>query len=707
VNYSVRMTNSDIHRAQGNPALRLALTTFSILVLELALIRWLGTQVRFAAYFANLVLLSAFLGMGLGVGLARRRPQLARWALPALAIVCVLVAAATPLGLTHMQFPDPAISLWSGNAGSTWSRFAAAALMVTGCFWLVASVFLLLGVQVGIYFDSLAPLVAYGADLGGSLAGVVAMAIAASLWAPPPVWIALGALPLLWIFPGRWSVVAAIVAIAAAGYSVDGARFSPYNRLDISVSREEWIGPAPDGATEWELSANRDYHQNLFDLRPNPASSPMREHVRHVYELPFGFSERSPRSALVVGAGSGNDVAAALRKGFDRVVSIDIDPAILSTGEELHPERPYSDPRVFRIADDARAYLGRTANAERFDVVCYGLLDSHAMFSSMSSLRLDNFVYTTEGLRGAWNRVKDDGILSVSFSVFAGDWMYYRMLGIVKQATGMEPIVVKHGYNHGATFLVGRTLTPEKLRENTKGVYGEISHREPVPAAIRIPTDDWPFLYLRPDTIPWTYITVFLLVGLSSAWAVRRVFGESVFSRGRFDAQMFLLGAAFLLLETRAVTQLSLLFGSTWIVNTSVFGGVLAMVLAANAFAARVKDYRRELWYGLLAASLLALWWLPLDPLFELDLAPRAAVAGLAAAVPVFFAGIIFSSELRSRGDAAAALGSNLCGAVVGGLLENLSMVVGLRAIVLFALAFYLLSMLVALRRPAAQAQAA
>ena len=43
---------------------------------------------------------------------------------------------------------------------------------------------------------------------------------------------------------------------------------------------------------------------------------------------------------------------------------------------------------------------------------------------------------------------------------------------------------------------------------------------------------------------------------------------------------MFLLGAAFLLLETRAVTQLSLLFGSTWIVNTSVFGGILAMVLA-------------------------------------------------------------------------------------------------------------------------------
>ena len=79
-------------------------------------------------------------------------------------------------------------------------------------------------------------------------------------------------------------------------------------------------------------------------------------------------------------------------------------------------------------------------------MVCYGLLDSHAMFSSMSSLRLDNFVYTEQGIAAAWKRVRDDGILSVSFSVFAGDWMRQRMLGIVKKATGLDPIVLEHGY---------------------------------------------------------------------------------------------------------------------------------------------------------------------------------------------------------------------------------------------------------------------
>jgi hypothetical protein len=681
-----------------DPAVELALTTFAILVLELALIRWLGTQIRIAAYFANLVLLAAFLGMGLGVGLGRNRPQLARGALPVLALVSIVLGTATRLGLTHLAFPDPAISLWGADTAGTWFQFIRSALVVLGCFWAVASVFVLLGTQVGYLFDQLPPLKAYAADLGGSLAGVVAMAGVAALWTSPPVWIALGALPLLWILRDRWSVAAAAVAIAAAAFSVSGARFSPYNRIDLTPGVTASFGKPASGAPEWTLSANRDYHQRLLDLRQSAGeTAASRDYIRRVYELPFDFSGGAGRSALVVGAGAGNDVAAALRRGFGRVVSIDIDPAILQTGLERHPEHPYSDPRVFRVADDARAYFGRRSDAGTFDVVCYGLLDSHAMFSSMSSLRLDNFVYTQEGLAAAWAHVSDGGILSVSFSVFAGEWMYDRLLGLVRLATGRDPIVVRHRYDEGATFLVGRRLTLAQVR----AVMPSATEGGPSVASVRIPSDDWPFLYLRPNTVPWTYLTVFFLVAASAAFAVRRVFGPSLFARGRFDGQMFLLGAAFLLLETRAVTQLSLLFGSTWVVNTSVFGGALAMVLAANALASRLRAYRRGLWYGLLALSLLGLYLFPFRVLFDLALPARAVIGGLIVASPVFFAGVIFSSELRTRVDAAAALGCNLCGAVVGGLLENLSMLVGLKAVVLLALAFYLVSLRVATRRAA------
>jgi hypothetical protein len=101
---------------------------------------------------------------------------------------------------------------------------------------------------------------------------------------------------------------------------------------------------------------------------------------------------------------------------------------------------------------------------------------------------------------------------------------------------------------------------------------------------------------------------------------------------------------------------------------------------------------------------LLVLWMLPLQPFFALPLWARAAASGPIVAVPVFFAGVIFSSELRTRADAAAALGCNLCGAMLGGLLENLSMIVGLKAIVLLALAIYVGSLYAALRARAASA---
>jgi hypothetical protein len=675
----------------------LALTTFSILVLELAMIRWLGTQIRVAAYFANLVLVATFLGMGLGVGIGRTHPEWGRWALPALAILSIVLAAAGPLGLMHLVFPDPTISLWGSDTRGTWTQFFGSSLVVTASFWAIACIFMLLGTRVGALFDQLAPLKAYAVDLGGSLAGVMAMAIAAALWSPPPVWLALGVLPVVWIRRDALSVIAAIVAIAAAAVSVDGARFSPYNRIDLERGVESNLGKSAGGAPEWMLNVNRDYHQRMLDLRP-VANNPneWRDFVRRVYELPFSFTTGEQRSAIVVGAGTGNDVAAALRRGFTRVVSIDIDPAILQMGAELHPEHPYSNPGVTRVNDDARAYFGRPSEHGRFDVVCYGLLDSHAMFSSMSSLRLDNFVYTEEGLAAAWAHVAEGGILSVSFSMAGGDWIYRRLLGLVRKATQLDPIVIQTRYDLGVTFLAGRHLTLSQVQ----AVMPMAMRGDPDVSWIRIPSDDWPFLYLRPLTVPWTYLFVFFLIAVSSTLAVRGVFGRSLFSRGRFDLQMFLLGAAFLLLETRAVTQLSLLFGSTWVVNTSVFGGVLAMVLAANGVAGRLRVYERKLWYSLLALSLIGLWLLPLRLLVDLPLLARATLGGLAFAIPIFFAGVIFSSELRTRADAAAALGCNLCGAVVGGLLENLSMLIGLKAIGLLALAIYLGSLQVAIRRP-------
>src|SRR5438270_7565916 len=90
----------------GPVPFQIGLASFGILALELALIRWTAGQVRLFAYFTNLILVGAFLGMGLGVAVGRRRPGLVHWALPAVAALSIVLGAAEPLGLVHLSFPD-------------------------------------------------------------------------------------------------------------------------------------------------------------------------------------------------------------------------------------------------------------------------------------------------------------------------------------------------------------------------------------------------------------------------------------------------------------------------------------------------------------------------------------------------------------------------------------------------------------------------
>ena len=680
-----------------SPFVQLAICTFGILVLELAIIRWMSSQIRIVAYFSNVVLLASFLGMGLGVALGRRHPALVNCCLPALAGLSLLLAFSRPIGLMNLSFPDPSLSLWGADSPTTLWGFAGATMLVGSIFWAVVAVFVFASTPIGWLFDQMPTLSAYSADLLGSLLGVVTMTAAAAFGMPPVVWFALGTLPLLWFSRRLLSWMTALLTMVLAGLSQEGAIFSPYNRIDLAPMEYLEAGIQKNQARqEWNLSVNRDFHQYLHDFSrqtvdAEPAVS-SRRRCQQIYDLPFRIASRKD-AALVVGAGTGNDVMAALRQDFHSVLSVEIDPAILRVGEQFHPERPYSDLRAIPVINDARAYFEQNPGS-RFDVICYGLLDSHAMFSAMSSLRLDNFVYTVEGVRAGWRQVKEDGILSLSFSVYAGRWMAERMLGIIREATGLSPIVVPHGLNYGITYLVGRHLRPEAVAAITPKL---IVDPTPNPA-IRIPTDDWPFLYLRPGSIPYAYLSVLLVIVVTSALAIRRVYGREMFTGRRFDVPLFLMGAAFMLLETRMVTELSLLFGSTWVVNSVVFAGILLMVLLANWVTGRWKIDDPQKYYLPLAICLLATWFTGAGILNRFSLLERGLIGGLIYALPIAFAGLIFSSLLRRSKDPAAALGANLLGAVLGGVLEYSSMVVGLRAMALLALSFYLASYVVAFR---------
>jgi len=678
----------------GPVPLQLGLATFGILALELALIRWVSGQVRVFAYFNNLVLIGAFLGMGMGVAIGRRRPGLVHLTLPGLFVLATVFAAAEPLGIMHLQFPDPTIHLWGGEGQGTDLGLLVRNLTIfLGLFVGLVTVFIFAGGAVGHLFPQLPALRAYGWDLGGSLLGILAFTAVTFLRGSPPVWIALGGLPFLWLSRRPLSLVALVGAVGLAGWSVDGAAFSPYNRIDL-VQED----------TSIQLSVNRDFHQYMHDLSDDrmdlaKAEGAESEHLiryRAAYDLPFSINDQRER-VLIVGAGTGNDAQAALRQGYQEVLSVDIDPAIIALGQALHPEQPYSDPRVQPIVQDARAFFEHYEGPP-LDAVVYGLLDSHAMFTSLSSLRLDNYVYTEEGIRTAWEHVGPGGHLSLSFSVFGGRWLADRMYWTIARATDSEPTVLCHGMHFGCTFIVPRDGASVRFER-----VANFESMEPsLPAAgVRTTSDDWPFLYIKPAQFPWGYVLVLTAILVLALVGTPMAFGRQVLG-SRFDPVLFFMGAGFLLLETRGVTSLSLLFGSTWLVNSAIFAGILVLVLLANLAVLARGLVRPEPWAALLLLSLVGLWFWDPASLVGLPLGMRGILGGLTHALPIGFAGVIVSILLARSSDPTYALGSNLLGAVLGGCLEYLSMVVGLRALVLLALMLYLLAALSYMRRPAA-----
>jgi hypothetical protein len=159
-----------------------------------------------------------------------------------------------------------------------------------------------------------------------------------------------------------------------------------------------------------------------------------------------------------------------------------------------------------------------------------------------------------------------------------------------------------------------------------------------------------------------------------------------------FDGRMFFLGAGFMLLETRAVVRMALLFGSTWMVNSVVFFSVLVMILLANLFVIKVRPTTLWPYYLGLFVSLVLNLVIPLDYFLGMDLTTQAVCSCLLLFAPMLFAGVIFAVSFQQTMEPDRAFGANIAGAMLGGLAENTSMLLGFQYLVVVAMAFYLLS---------------
>lgn len=96
--------------------------------------------------------------------------------------------------------------------------------------------------------------------------------------------------------------------------------------------------------------------------------------------------------------------------------------------------------------------------------------------------------------------------------------------------------------------------------------------------------------------------------------------------------------------------------------------------------------------YAGIFASILAAYAIPLETFFFYSIWMEAVTATTVLCLPAFFAGIVFIRSFASEGFRGEALGSNLFGALIGGLLESLSMWTGIRSLLIIAALLYLAS---------------
>ena len=566
-----------------------------------------------------------------------------------------------------------------------------------GIFLLTALTLAPVGQALGWAMDRMEPLSGYGLNLSGSLAGVLAFGLLSELWTPPAVWMIVLLLSLSTLM-GAWRPlllvsVPGLTLLAVLSYPLpDFLRLG--GRLGVPVERQDLYTPYQivswvSSKVPFTLNVNHVYYQRIFDLSKTSAADVLGSHTaaRH-YNLPFRLRENS-KSVLVMGSGTGNDVAAALRNGAESVDAVEIDPAILALGRKFHPEHPYSDLRVHAISDDARSFLRKTGR--RYDLVLFGLLDSHTMLGSNSQVRLDSFMYTVEAFKDARAHLKPDGMVVLSFAVITPQLgaKLYRMLE--EAFDGQPPLVFLTGYDYGTLFVSGATSgipNPGELAPLRMTLYGKIY------PDIDVSTDDWPFFYMPHRRYPLSSVALVACLVATALLAMRVALpGQSV-----LDPHFFLLGAGFMLVETKGITELGLALGNTSRVLLAVISGVLLMAYLANLLAAHSPLSFRKLAYAGLAISLLAGYFFSPGRLgLSQDLG--ASVSTILLVIPVLFSGLVFSISLRERGSVASALASNLFGAIVGGLLEYNSMYFGFRALYLFALGIYALSALALMRR--------
>jgi spermidine synthase len=665
----------------------IVLVTMLSLLLELVLIRWLASMFPVYSFYKNFTMLACFLGLGAGYAVAERQPCAPAMVLPMLALfVGVITLLRYDTGSAYLMFSIGWLSTFD----------LPVYFLLGASFIICACICYPVGQLCGKLLHSSNSLNAYSLNLAGSVAGVVALFVMSLYWLPPVIWFALtGGLLLLFVLardrflPVGVTSFCVLLTILAWPVQPETQRiYSPYQLLERTAKADGLM----------QILSGGSYYQKVYNFAETKRGQETDEdrYVRAYYEFPYNF-KKAPERVAIVGSGSGNDVATALRMGAAHVDAIEIDPAIAFLGKKYHPERPHDDPRVNLSINDARNFF-RTAD-QQYDLIVYGVLDSHTALSHASNLRVDSYVYTREGIAEAYRLLRPGGVLSISFTL-VNDALGFKLSKILRDLPGVgKPLAVRVLYDYSrTTAFIAKKGQPVSMPNASAfasigftDVSDYFSQTYPESA---VPTDDWPFFYMIERAYPVTYMIALGMVLILSYFFVRKTIGFTD-PIERSYLPFFFLGSGFMLVETKAITELGLHLGGTWFVIAAAILLVLVMAFLANLVVTRTERKLTAPAYVGLFVSLVVGYglatshteWAFGPPLMQL------ALNCLVLTIPLFFAGIIFSSLIsEARINISTAFAYNLMGALFGGVMEYNSMYFGFAFLYLLALAFYSLA---------------
>lgn len=666
------MELTSVKSASSFDKYRLLLLSFLMLFIELVLIRWSQANILYLAYFSNFILLGSFLGMGIGF-IYENNKLYELTPLFLLGFVIFITHFPVRIEIPTKDLLDKFLIFSNHHVSGLppWFTMSFIFLMTAMTMACIAN-------GVAATFAKFAPLQAYRLDILGSLMGIVTFFILSFLNTPPIVWTLVIFLLFAILLFNQWrqldfisifqvSCLILLVIVSVKDSFTPNIFWSPYSKIMLHHFANNTSLVSANGVPHqlMEPSVKR------FQLEP-------------FYWAPYQHrvDKTPPQNILIIGAGTGSDVAIGLTQGAASIDAVEIDPILYKLGQK-HPDKPYNDPRVHIMIDDGRAFLQRTH--QLYDMIIFALPDSHVLLAGQSSLRLESYLLTKESLEAVKKHLAPNGVFA-AYNYYIQPWVVDRLANTMFLVFKKPPCVDTHGVKLTSWSVLTTSLNPNALICPSYWNLATTSYSHPA-------TDDHPFFYLKENVIPKTYqvmlgsILLITIIIFSSIKGVMRSINVNL--------DLFFLGIAFLLLETKSISTFALLFGTTWMVNALVFMGILLSIYIAIEISSHFSKIRFYFLYAILGFSLFLAWYIPTNSLLSLSTLSRFVIGSILTFSPIIFANLIFANRFQSAYQSTCAFGTNLLGAMFGGTLEYSALVLGYRDLliiiaIVYGLAFIL-----------------